>query len=218
VLVDLTKASYGEFVDFVFDHPTPASPWEPEWFHDPELEVFYDARVQAAHLARLFREPEPIAKRFTCEQLEQGFWLILGPAGLDSGFLQGLLWDDELEWELRAALIDAMVDLFADFFAKEPLETTCFLWWDLLAWDYGPGGRDPARDADDARVQAAMFEALCRILALDSESCRKAALHGLGHLRHPDGPRTIEQWLETCGNADPALRDYARECASGTML
>jgi hypothetical protein len=54
------------------------------------------------------------------------------------------------------------------------------MFWDLLAYDYDLGQRDPVGSAEDARVQDAMFRALRTLLLQSSRAATQhAALHGL---------------------------------------
>ena len=62
-------------------------------------------------------------------------------------------------------------------------------------------------------MQDVMFETLTRILRFESETCQSAALHGLGHLRHPDTAAVIADYLEHNRDIDPELRDYALDAA-----
>jgi len=58
-------------------------------------------------------------------------------------------------------------------------------------------------------MQDVMFETLSNILALDSEFCQRAALHGLGHLHHPGTEQLVQQYLEQHSALDGELREYA---------
>ena len=62
-----------------------------------------------------------------------------------------------------------------------------------------------------------MFEALVQILRLDSVPCQRAALHGLGHLRHRETEKAVEDFLARNPNLPEKDRAYARTCAGGTM-
>ena len=55
-------------------------------------------------------------------------------------------------------------------------------------------------------MQDVMFETLLEILALESENCRAAALHGLGHLRHPKTEEAISEYI----HRHPSLSEEAR--------
>lgn len=62
-------------------------------------------------------------------------------------------------------------------------------------------------------MQNVMFESLVEILALDSEHCQDAALHGLGHLHHPATEQIIQSYLAQHPSLDKNRRDYALAAA-----
>jgi hypothetical protein len=63
-----------------------------------------------------------------------------------------------------------------------------------------------------------MFATLGKILAVPSESCQTAALHGLGHLHHPDTNELVQSYLATNPSITPDLREYALAAAQFRVL
>jgi hypothetical protein len=59
-------------------------------------------------------------------------------------------------------------------------------------------------------MQNAMFETLSQILSLPSLECQRAALHGLGHLHHPDTEALVLRYLERNESIEPSHRVYAQ--------
>ena len=60
------------------------------------------------------------------------------------------------------------------------------MWWDCLR----------GFDEDiDIKVYDWMFEALSEILKIDTFDCQMSALHGLGHIEHPEKKNLIETFL-----------------------
>jgi hypothetical protein len=103
-----------------------------------------------------------------------------------------------------------MFYLYRDLFATEPLDTASLMWWDLLCKDlWQRGNRDRLRGGEDLTMQDLMFETLVKILALDSESCQIAAIHGLGHLHHPETDEVIRSYI----TLHPLLSEHEREYA-----
>jgi hypothetical protein len=79
-------------------------------------------------------------------------------------------------------------------------------------------GAEPSLDPmEDRRVQEAMFSALTKILAIDSLSCQLAALHGLGHLRHPNTETAIRTYLARSPTLAEDHRRFAVACITGDM-
>ena len=63
------------------------------------------------------------------------------------------------------------------------------------------------------------METLLKILALDDVRCDFAALHGLGHLRHPEGVKMIEKYIiKHADNLKPEDLEWLKECRDGTMM
>ena len=209
--IDLRGRDLEGVTDFIFGHSVPEDPNSNGWHWDVDLT--FDPREQVAHLTAIFRNAADLRVRYSPGQLEQGFWYLI--SGADGG-LSDLLWNTAVPWEARAELIDATVVLYRDLFAVDPLDTSSHMFWDGIAYDYGLT-RDPMSNVEDRRVQHAIFKALVQILGLDSLTCQRAALHGLGHLRHPETEKAVEDFLAR--NPDLAENDraYARACATGTM-
>jgi hypothetical protein len=57
-----------------------------------------------------------------------------------------------------------MYELFARLFAREPLDTASYMWWDLLTDGLDLADEFPVPDAP--KVAQVMFDVLCRILTL----------------------------------------------------
>ena len=211
--IDLRGCSFDQFVSFLFDHPVPIASTTPEdrreWYWN-DVEVIVDPVLQLQHLTRLNSAPEFLLSRFTVDQLEQGFWLVFGPAG--ESVFTSLLWRSDVPWLLRESCILSMVTLFERLFSREPLPTASFMWWDLVVESdvYAHG------DAVElSRGRAAILKTLERILALSSPACQRAALHGLNHLHELQAGAVVQRFLESHQDLDPELRAYAKDCLAG---
>ena len=152
-----------------------------------------------------------LRSRDTREELEQGFWFLISGA---PGGLKDVVWNTAVPWTARADLIQATVDLYRRLFACDALDTSAHISWDALAYGCCVPTRHPETDAEDRRVQHAMFVALQQILGIDSLACQLSALHGLGHLRHPETESTITRYLER----NPELSERHRECALSCIV
>lgn len=153
---------------------------------------------------RLFENPEILIGKYSNKQLRKGFWSL--PNNWE---LSASLWEKEILWKYRKACIQAMVSLFEKFFAQKPLGDTCFMWWDFFRYF----GASP-----DERVTEEMFVTLTRILRMESENCQAAALHGLGHLGHPQKVEVINSYLNEKTNLSDEMRKYAQACIGGNIL
>ena len=207
---DLRGASFDQFVDFLFDHEVAPRDW---YAH---VEVEYDPYRVVSCYTRLFTSSRFLLSRFSKDQLEQGFWAVHGPV-LDCS-VSNIIWDQEVPFDIRERCVRAMYRLFADLFAEEPLNSAANMWWDSLAYAWHCGNRTRAKGGEDRLMQDVMFETLARILEIPSEPCQVAALHGLGHLHHPDTDGLIQGFLGKNGSLAPKLREYALAAARFEVL
>lgn len=211
---DIKGVSFDEFVEFMFDHDVISFPEHvnagpgPWYWH---ADVDYDPHEVAGFYVRLFSEPEFLLSRYTPAQLEQAFWAI--PSANIECSIEHIIWDTRIPFELRESCVRSMHDLYARFFAKQPLETSSNMWWDGLAYDWHCGNRARINGGEDATMQDVMFETLVKILQLPQEWCQAAALHGLGHLHHPDTEAAIQGFLRATPGIDAELREYALAAA-----
>lgn len=216
---DLRKASFAEWLDITFDHPERAEPTKVDhaWYWMHEVALVADPVRQIRYLTQLFRQPEILAQRYTAAQVEEGFWFMLSGGGEE--WYRDALWDPEVPWEARAACIATVPVLYERLFAPdEDAGGIPWMLWDLLAFDYDCGNRDPARNEEDRRVQDAMLEAMSRMLLRSkSPMAQRAALHGLFHLNHPKGPGLIRTYLDS-RRIPRTLRDYAANVLAGEAL
>lgn len=208
--IDLGGYSFDEFVSFLFDRaiPAEAEKADPWYWH---LELKFDVEKICAYYVRLFQQPEFLLTRFTKPQLEEGFWAIQGP-NLDCSVYR-LILESNLLFPLREDCIRSMFDLFERLFSKEPLDTSVQMWWDSLCYDWHCGIRRRERGGEDMELQDVFFQTLARILAIDSEVCQKAALHGLGHLHHPQTREVIDKFIAEHPSLTPEQGEYALAAA-----
>ena len=213
--VDLTSFTFDEFVSFLFDHDVPpeSEKYDPWYFH---VEVEFDFKKICAYYVQLFRQPEFLLSRFTKPQLEEGFWAIQGP-NLDCSISQ-IIGGTDKPISIREECISSMPDLFERLFAREPLETSVQMWWDSLCFDWHSGNRIRERGGEDLELQNMFFEALAKVLAIDSWTCQGAALHGLGHLHHPDSMELIERYIEEHPSLTQEQKTYALAAARFEVL
>jgi hypothetical protein len=202
--INLNKYSFGEWVKFVFDHPV-ADDVQKAWYWDDEWEWEGDPTRVLEYSIRLFRDPEFLPNQYTPEQINQGFWFLLGATNQ----LQDWIWDENIDWRIRRECIMSMVDVFGRLFAKNPAEDSCSMWWDLLR---------SFEDSPDPKVKEAMLESLSQILRIDSLDCQVGALHGLGHLEHDGKRKVIEEYLGSHPNLDAETKEYALAAIEGRVL
>ena len=204
---DISGSSFEDFVIFLFDHDVLTSQEKEQGKAEPwywSAEVTLDAQRVSGFYRRLFEAPEFLLTRYSKEQLEQGCWAMVGHP--DFGCTE-IIWKKKVPFEERAACVRSMYHLYERFFSREPLETASFMWWDALAYDWHCGNRSRANGGEDETMQDVMFDTLECVLYLPSEVCQTAALHGLGHLHHPNTQAAITRYLK--GSVSSDLREYA---------
>lgn len=220
--LDLRGATDEALITFIFDHPV--DPPGSEWYWSEAwagTDLVTDPAHIVAFLARLFRAPEPLLDRFSPAQIDRGIWMMFCAYGVDH--FRSPLWDVTVPWAERAACIAALPALYERLLipsvrrADEDLEGW-FMLPDFLAFPCG-GESYSREDEDQRRVQDALFAAFLRMLHSEDERAEHAALHGIFHLRHPDGPETVRQWLDAHPAVSPTVRAYAENALkSGEVL
>jgi len=217
--VDLTNVSFDEFVAFLFDHeinhsmPPESEKYDPWYFH---VEVEFDAKNVGAYYVRMFQQPEFLLTRFTKAQLEEGFWAIQGPNLICS--VSRIIEDSDVPLPIREECIRSMADLFKRLFATEPFDTSVQMWWDSLCYDWHCGNRKRERGGEDLELQKFFFETLAKVLAIDSWICQGAALHGLGHLHHPQTKELVDRYLDKNRSLTLEQKAYALAAAEFQVL
>jgi hypothetical protein len=72
---DLTSISFNDFVSLVFNSAEQVKPDTP--VSDFKIEIVDGTKLRG-YYARLFQKPEFLLSRFTKQELEEGFWEIIG--------------------------------------------------------------------------------------------------------------------------------------------
>ena len=197
--IDATGYDYERWIRFAFDHPVSGKPW----YYTEEMHFVCNPSAVITYYARLFRDPWPSLSAYDDARLEQGVWFVVGSQ------LAEWLWDDDIPLNLRLECVAAMPAMFREFLADRPLETACWMWWDMLrTFD----------DHPDARIVEAMVRALAEVLLVPARHCQMSALHGLGHLRHESKEEIIRAFLGNCPALDNEIGEYAQKAIAGTVL
>jgi hypothetical protein len=219
--IDLTNYSFEEFISFLFAREAPLELRDNDqgrvgdwWF--TRVEDTFEPEIICGYYVQLFRKPEFLRQQFSKPQLEDGFWAIQS-ANLNCG-LPNLLSDTNLAFEKRENCIRAMADLFTSLFLDEALDTSVHMWWDSLCYDWHSGNRSRDRGGEDEQLQDVFFQTLAQILSVASKTCQNAALHGLGHLHHPDTPALIDRYLREHPSLTADSKAYALAAAKFAVL
>lgn len=209
----------GDWLDWVF---AGARLGEPRDLEVDELVYSVPATVALGYVTEAFERSADLLGGFSDDELCGGLWFLLS----GSDILPRCLHPEAKESELLAFL-KATEALFRDLFdvrcapalshldeEATPLNSPCYMWWDLAA--FSPHG--PWRLVDGC------LDVMQATLALRNDACRESALHGLGHFRSDGWPerrrRTIvERFLGEQGEGlRPELVAYARAALAGCVL
>ncbi len=216
---DLQKATFDEFIGFVFEHfhRSLEESHVPNWTQ--EAKVDFDARGLLRYYTQLFREPAFLRDRYTPAEIERGLGMA-GIRGWGNWTLGCVLSNADNTQDEAEACIRAMYDLFAKLFAQGSLGDVSYMWWDV---GYGACRSPfPARreidEADHVRLDQATFETMVRVLQLESTVCQSAAIHGLGHSFHPDKEKVLRQFLSDHPDLSDGDRDFVMRAIAGKIL
>ena len=214
---DLRNATHEAIVDFVFDH-YPEAEVDDKWYWRQDVDVEIEPRQAIAFLTRICSRAGELTERFTLPQIAEGVNYVFG-AGAGFEFFRQL-WNPAVPWLERVACIRAIPNLYTQVFELDAtgIDGCAYMLWDSIAYGYDCGNHDPSSNVEDARVQDVMFEALRSMFASDHPETLRGAIHGLGHLKHRDGDRTIRELLSSTRALDADVREYAAKVLEGRFL
>ena len=116
-MVDLSISDFGQWLKIVFAHEVPATEGEKEWYFAPDLAIQISApNLFIRQVTRLFSAFRTIALDYSLEQLDQGIWLLLGPAA-DLG---SYLMQPTIDRNVRIECIESMSLVYSEFVANLP--------------------------------------------------------------------------------------------------
>jgi hypothetical protein len=95
-----------------------------------------------------------------------------------------------------------------------PLNSACYMWWDMdTLW------ADPS-NPKHAAFAAAALSVMRDILWIPHDACRESALHGLGHWAddYPDARKIVDDFLASSKGLRKELVEYAEEARDGSMM
>jgi hypothetical protein len=181
--------------------------------------------VLVEYMTRLFSDFGSLVAGYSHAQVDQGIWGLWGPP-LRSG---EFIFDPSVPLSQRLACIRSMHEVYKNYVPKFPATEELsgfYMWWDLLLHDFWtvprefvPGtyrGDYSKLDEESRIVVDEMFETLKLILSLPNHECQRAALHGLGHLDHPQVPQFVQGLIDS-GSTELSLKSL-EDCRDGKLL
>lgn len=221
---DLDLEAFEAWVRYTFDRSSEELT-KPVWYHridnpPTEWELRYAAEINdpvatAIRIRHLFSNSGALLQGFSDDQVGHGLSFIV------DGSLGGeihVLGNRDVPPVLRITGLRSIVTLFREVFAarlsadgavSRQLDYICFMFWDVANLAYADG--------------ETVLDVLEQTLALGSEPCQRAALHGLGHEYWSTRDRghvtdIVDRWLTRNPRVAGALRDYAERAQIGDVM
>jgi hypothetical protein len=198
---DLSALTYPRFLAFFFDRPIVGDKEQYDLFRSGiDYFIASNPTTVVAHVQAMCQDFSELTKLYSHEQLDQGLWAVFGAAISCERFL----FDPTVDLGLRIGCIESMYLPFSDVVAHSAIDkcdSFYWMWWDMILHTFWQTADNYKFDYlglsnDDKQIVAAMYQTLLRILALNHRSCQWSALHGLGHLHHPLGRETVQNYLD----------------------
>lgn len=218
---DLSAISYPQFLDFFFDRPIVNDEKTYNLFRGGiDSFVASNPAIVVAHVQAMCRGFSELTKVYSHEELDQGLWAVFG-AGISC---ERFLFDPTVDLGLRIDCIESMYLPFRDVVDHSNLDahgSFYWMWWDMVLhtfwemadkFDYASlGGSKQILETMNQRalefdyaglseelkqILEAVYQTLLKIIALNHQACHWSALHGLGHLHHPQGSEAVQRYLD----------------------
>lgn len=230
--LDLSSKTFDEFVEFLFARKIVPDKEQFDYFLTDLDGQQYDeavpssSKVVVGHMTKLFSEFGQIATKYSLAHVDQAVWGILG----ENLRLYEFLFDTSVPLPNRLECIRSMYYVYSDFVAKSEADPDpdlggFWMWWDLVLHGFWTPPRpfvagtyrgDASRLDSESRVLLdVMLETLKRILDLPHTEAQRCALHGLGHLHHPEVRNTIQHFIDA--KKSEFRLAWLEECRDGTV-
>ena len=158
-------------------------------------------------------------------QLNQGFWYLTSASCSDFMFA---LVESKVPLASRLRALRSFLPLFEQVMAvrcsphlshldeqpANPLNSACYMWWDILPIHGKP------EEPDRAEFDAEVLRLLPRLLAIPHDACRESALHGISEwqLYYASIERVVNEFLARTPGLRPELVSYAQRAKVGGVL
>jgi hypothetical protein len=213
--------SLPNWIAHIFDHPVTEPAWHwsldaPSWQGSSEHTVTF--------IADTFERSGELLARFTDAQLNQGFSYLVSASCSDFMFA---LVEPTIPLANRLRALRSFVPLFEQVMAvrcsphlshldeqpANPLNATCYMWWDILPIHGEP--EKPERAEFDAEV----LRVLPRLLSIPHDACRESALHGVSEWQfyYPSVEGGVDEFLARTVGLRPELVSYAQQAKVGNV-
>ena len=212
---------YHTFIQFLFNRVESRGDWRFE-LDDEEPELTGEEVVD--YVWRMFENYQTDLAHFSDWQLGAGLEYIFNNTFSDLPFF---LRDGPAPLEERIKAIKALKNLYSKCLNERCMQTLghyseegnqlnhfCYVLWDTCPLTYCEEMKDKEK------IYAAVAEVMEFSLSLDNIACVESGLHGLGHLKpyYSNAVKIIKRYLETTGQSDERLLEYAKHAETGCIL
>lgn len=215
--------NYEQLIKFSFDRPISNPQWY--WGIDDNSDILGDD-LAIEFLTRLFSSPTESLTGISDAQVNQGLWYLISSS---SSPCIDAIFSEKVPWATRLSCIESIKTLFREFFLvkcakelshsdyngvvseKSPINSICYMFWDLIPWMNG---------GPDTKVALAFFDIVEDILSLNNIACQESALHGLGHMHSEHSlivENIIDRFLAKNTKIRPDLKSYALDARKGEV-
>ena len=157
-------------------------------------------------VAAILEQWEEIAKDLSRKQQNVLLWRIIGYPLFIGFWLQD---NSKLDLPEKFLLLHAAKNVTLSlpqlFEPGEPMENGYYMWWDILA-----------KSNSRHEIASICLDLLADLSLPQDPHVQVAALHGLGHLQHPERPAVVDEFIRR----HPEFKDepWVLQCRNGTVL
>jgi len=177
---------------------------------DEELDELRDSVCSsefAVWIGRILTNWAQRAKPLRAKDQDAVLWRIGGNPLFIGWLLENGYWGLDIpeRLELLQAAKQVTLSIPVLFGPDEPMETAYYMWWDLLI-----------SGVEHPQVAELELEILSDLSLHRDERVQLSALHGLGHLKHPDRPQAVNRFVQF--HPDLASDPWIKQCREGTVM
>jgi len=212
---------YQEFVNFLFERNELEGDWR---FDINSIEPVLSAEETVDFIQRMLESYESDLSGYSDWQLGLGMTYIFNNSFSDLSFK---LRDGPVDIKKRVNAILSLKNFFKECLNKRCLRSLshlsqegnelngfCYMLWDTTPLAYCE--RTPQKH----EIYTAIADVMKYSLSLDNIACIESGLHGLGHINmyHNDASDIVRKFINSQGNIESGLLDYAKSAEYGSVL
>ncbi|MBZ5675886.1 MAG: hypothetical protein LAP61_16715 [Acidobacteriia bacterium] len=221
---DLSILTYDEFLRFLFDRKIVDDCIERDQYFFGGAVLFNadNPRQLVENLTTMFGSVKLLLSRFSAPQISQGLQELFDPMG---PAVERILLSSNVPRANRQECFRSIGRMYTEVVVEWPEETIPSIFemlWHAIGMEFWfeiSRRLTSSLSSEDSQKLDDMFEVLREMLLSPHGLCQHFALHGLGHVRHPDGRRVIQEYMDRLGpDVSPSRRLWMEQCRDGTVM